>query len=321
MLIRFLVSALAAVLLPLAVQAQDYPNRPIKLLVPWAPGGSTDSLGRILAQKLSEQMGQLWVIENKPGATGTIGHAIVARAAPDGYTFLFASNSTFSIASHLYKDLTYDDVKSFAPVSWAGFNAQILSVHPSVTVKSYAELVALAKAKPGEINFSTAGIGSTSHLATELLMAMAGIRMTHVPYKGGDPSLQAVLAGETKMSFVDISSAVPHANAGKLRTLATSTAKRISVMPDLPTIAESGLPGFESMTAFAMWAPAGTPHAIVDRVAREIDKALASEDVKKVLKVQGVEPVGGTPSALADFQKADSAKWGRIIKERGIKFE
>lgn len=321
MLIRFLVSALAAVLLPLAVQAQDYPNRPIKLLVPWAPGGSTDSLGRILAQKLSEQMGQLWVIENKPGATGTIGHAIVARAAPDGYTFLFASNSTFSIASHLYKDLTYDDVKSFAPVSWAGFNAQILSVHPSVPVKSYAELVALAKAKPGEINFSTAGIGSTSHLATELLMAMAGIRMTHVPYKGGDPSLQAVLAGETKMSFVDISSAVPHANAGKLRTLATSTAKRISVMPDLPTIAESGLPGFESMTAFAMWAPAGTPQAIVDRVAREIDKALASEDVKKVLKVQGVEPVGGTPSALADFQKADSAKWGRIIKERGIKFE
>lgn len=321
MLIRFLVSALAAVLLPLAVQAQDYPNRPIKLLVPWAPGGSTDSLGRILAQKLSEQMGQLWVIENKPGATGTIGHAIVARAAPDGYTFLFASNSTFSIASHLYKDLTYDDVKSFAPVSWAGFNAQILSVHPSVPVKSYAELVALAKAKPGEINFSTAGIGSTSHLATELLMAMAGIRMTHVPYKGGDPSLQAVLAGETKMSFVDISSAAPHANAGKLRTLATSTAKRISVMPDLPTIAESGLPGFESMTAFAMWAPAGTPQAIVDRVAREIDKALASEDVKKVLKVQGVEPVGGTPSALADFQKADSAKWGRIIKERGIKFE
>ncbi len=321
MLIRFLVSALAAVLLPLAVQAQDYPNRPIKLLVPWAPGGSTDSLGRILAQKLSEQMGQLWVIENKPGATGTIGHAIVARAAPDGYTFLFASNSTFSIASHLYKDLTYDDVKSFAPVSWAGFNAQILSVHPSVPVKSYAELVALAKAKPGEINFSTAGIGSTSHLATELLMAMAGIRMTHVPYKGGDPSLQAVLAGEIKMSFVDISSAVPHANAGKLRTLATSTAKRISVMPDLPTIAESGLPGFESMTAFAMWAPAGTPQAIVDRVAREIDKALASEDVKKVLKVQGVEPVGGTPSALADFQKADSAKWGRIIKERGIKFE
>ncbi len=321
MLIRFLVSALATVLLPLAVQAQDYPNRPIKLLVPWAPGGSTDSLGRILAQKLSEQMGQLWVIENKPGATGTIGHAIVARAAPDGYTFLFASNSTFSIASHLYKDLTYDDVKSFAPVSWAGFNAQILSVHPSVPVKSYAELVALAKAKPGEINFSTAGIGSTSHLATELLMAMAGIRMTHVPYKGGDPSLQAVLAGETKMSFVDISSAAPHANAGKLRTLATSTAKRISVMPDLPTIAESGLPGFESMTAFAMWAPAGTPQAIVDRVAREIDKALASEDVKKVLKVQGVEPVGGTPSALADFQKADSAKWGRIIKERGIKFE
>ena len=321
MLIRRLAAVLAAVLLPLAAVAQDYPNRPIKLIVPWAPGGSTDSLSRILAQKLSEQMGQLWVIENKPGATGTIGHAVAARAAPDGYTFLFASNSTFSIASHLDKDLTYDDVKSFAPVSWAGFNAQILSVHPSVPVKSYAELVALAKAKPGDINFSTAGIGSTSHLATELLMAMAGIKMTHVPYKGGDPSLQAVLAGETRMSFVDISSAVPHAAAGKLRPLATSTARRISVMPDLPTIAEAGLTGFESMTAFAMFAPAGTPPAIAERVAREIDKALATDDVKRILKAQGVEPVGGPPADLAAFQKTDSAKWGRIIKERGIKFE
>ncbi len=321
MSLRGLIATLVAGLLSFGAAAQDYPNRPIKLIIPWAPGGSTDSLGRILAQKLSEQMGQLWIIENKPGATGTIGHAVAARATPDGYTFLFASNSTFSIASHLYKDLTYDDVKSFAPVSWAGFNAQILSVHPSVPVKSYAELIAMAKAKPGEINFSTAGIGSTSHLATELLMSMAGIKMTHVPYKGGDPSLQAVLAGETKLSFVDISSAVPHANAGKLRTLATSTARRVSVMPDLPTIAESGLPGFESMTAFAMFAPAGTPAAIAERVAREIDKALASEEVKRILTAQGVEPVGGPPSALADFQKADSAKWARIIKERGIKFE
>lgn len=321
MRLHLLAAALAAILLPFSALAQDYPNRPIKLIVPWAPGGSTDSLGRILAQKLSEQMGQLWVIENKPGATGTIGHAVAARATPDGYTFLFASNSTFSIASHLYKDLAYDDVKSFAPVSWAGFNAQILSVHPSVPVKSYAELVAMAKARPGEINFSTAGIGSTSHLATELFMSMAGIKMTHVPYKGGDPSLQALLAGETRMSFVDISSAVPHASAGKLRPLATSTAKRISVMPDLPTIAEAGLPGFESMTAFAMFAPAGTPAAIAERVAKEIDKALATDDVKRILAVQGVEPVGGPPADLAAFQKTDSAKWGRIIKERGIKFE
>ena len=311
----------ATLALPFGAAAQDYPNKPIKLLIPWAPGGSTDQLGRILTAKLSEQMGQTWIIENKPGATGTIGHAIAARAPADGYNFLFASNSTFSIASHLYKDLSYDDVKSFAPVSWAGFNAQILSVHPGMPVKTYGELVALAKAKPGEINFSTAGVGATSHLATELLMSMAGIKMTHVPYKGGDPSLQALLAGETKMSFVDISSAVPHVNAGKLRALATSTSRRISVMPDLPTIAESGLAGFESVTAFGMWAPAGTPQPIIDRVSREIDKALATEDVKKLLRVQGMEPVGGPPSRLAEFQKTDSAKWGRIIKERGIKFE
>ena len=242
----FVAGALTLAAAPFGARAQDYPNKPIKLLIPWAPGGSTDQLGRILSMKLTEQMGQSWIIENKPGATGTIGHAIAARAPADGYNFLFASNSTFSIASHLYKDLTYDDVKSFAPVAWAGFNAQILCVHPSVPVKSYGELIAMAKAKPGEINFSTAGIGSTSHLATELLMSMADIKMTHVPYKGGDPSLQALLAGETKLSFVDISSAVPHANAGKLRPLATSTPKRISLMPDLPTIAEVGLPGFES---------------------------------------------------------------------------
>jgi len=320
-MIKWLIAVAVGLALSGAAGAQNYPNKPIKLLIPWAPGGSTDSLGRILSVKLTEQLGQSVVIENKPGATGTIGHAIVARAPADGYTLLFASNSTFSIASHLYKDLTYDDVKSFTPVSWAGFNAQILSVHPSMPVKSYAELVAMAKAKPGEINFSTAGVGSTSHLATELLMAMAAIKMTHVPYKGGDPSLQALLAGETKMSFVDISSAVPHAAAGKLRPLATSTARRISVMPDLPTIAESGLSGFESMTAFAMFAPAGTPPAIVERLSREIDKALATEDVKKVLRTQGVEPVGGPPSRLSEFQRADSAKWGNIIKERNIKFE
>ena len=320
-MIKWLIAVAVGLALSGAAGAQNYPNKPIKLLIPWAPGGSTDSLGRILSVKLTEQLGQSVVIENKPGATGTIGHAIVARAPADGYTLLFASNSTFSIASHLYKDLTYDDVKSFTPVSWAGFNAQILSVHPSMPVKSYAELLAMAKAKPGEINFSTAGVGSTSHLATELLMAMAAIKMTHVPYKGGDPSLQALLAGETKMSFVDISSAVPHAAAGKLRPLATSTARRISVMPDLPTIAESGLSGFESMTAFAMFAPAGTPPAIVERLSREIDKALATEDVKKVLRTQGVEPVGGPPSRLSEFQRADSAKWGNIIKERNIKFE
>ena len=320
-LFKALILVLTVLSLPFAATAQEYPSRSIKLIVPWAPGGSTDTIGRVLAQRMAESMGQPWIIENKPGATGTIGHAIAARAAPDGYTLLFASNSTFSIAAHLYKDLPYDNERAFAPVAWAALNAQILSVHPSVPAKTFAELIALAKAKPGELNFSTAGVGSTSHLATELLMSMAGIRMTHVPYKGGDPSLQALLAGETKMSFVDVSSARAHAEAGRLRPLATSTTRRSAVMPALPTIAEAGLPGFESMTSFAMFAPAGTPPEVIARLNREVAKALATAEVKQWMLGQGIEGVGGPPEDLTAHQRADSAKWGRVIKEQGIKFE
>jgi tripartite-type tricarboxylate transporter receptor subunit TctC len=318
---RFLINVLAILLLPLAAAAQDYPSRPIRMIVPWAPGGSTDSIGRVLAQKMAEQMGQPWIIDNKPGATGTIGHAIAARAAPDGYTVLFASNSTFSIAPHLYKDLPYDNERAFAPVSWAALNAQILSVHPSVPAKTFGEFVVLAKAKPGELNFSTAGVGSTSHLATELLMSMAGIQMTHVPYKGGDPSLQALLAGETRMSFVDVSSARTHAEAGRLRPLATSTSRRSAVMTAVPTIAEAGLSGFESMTTFALFAPAGTSPEVIARLNREVAKALATPEVRQWMLGQGIEGVGGPAEDLTAHQRADSAKWGRIIRERAIRFE
>ena len=284
MLKRLILAALALLppLLSFGAAAQDYPNKPIRMIVPWAAGGPTDSIGRVLSQKLAESTGQTWIIENKPGATGTIGHAIAARAAPDGYTVLFASNSTFSIAPHLYKDLPYDNATAFAPVAWAALNAQVLSVHPSLPVKNFAELVALAKAEPGELNFSTAGVGATSHLATELLMSMAGIKLTHVPYKGGDPSLQALLAGETKMSFVDLSIAGAHAAAGRLRPLAVSTTKRAELMPELPTFAESGLPGFESMTTFAMFVPAGTPPEVIARLNREVNKALATRRGEEV---------------------------------------
>ncbi len=319
--LHLLLSVLAALMLPLAAGAQDYPNKPIKMIVPWAAGGPTDSIGRVLTQKMAESMGQTFIIDNKPGATGTIGHAIAARSAPDGYTVLFASNSTFSIAPHLYKDLPYDNATAFAPVVWTALNAQVLSVHPSLPVKTYAEFVALAKAKPGEINFSTAGVGATSHLATELLMSMAGIKLTHVPYKGGDPSLQALLAGETKMSFVDLSIAGAHAAAGRLRPLAVSTTKRAELLPDLPTLAEAGLPGFESMTTFAMFVPAGTPLEVIARLNREVNKALATPEVKKWLLGQGVAGVGGTPEDLARHQATDSTKWGKVIKEQGIKFE
>ena len=314
-------AALAAVFAAFASHAQEYPSKPVRLLIPWAAGGSTDSIGRILAQKLNEYTGQQWIVDNRGGATGTIGHALAAKSAPDGYTILLGTNSTFAIAPHLYKTLQYDNDKSFAPISLVAISPQILSVHPSLPVKSVKDLIALAKARPSQISFSTAGVGATSHMATELLMNMAGIKMTHIPYKGGGPSAQALIGGETALSFVDVITALPQAQAGRLRPIATSTAKRTSLMPQLPTIAESGLPGFESVTSFGMFAPAGTSKDITGRVQRELVKALATPDVKEKLRAQGIDPVGGGPEDLLAHQKQETAKWGKVIREQNIKFE
>ncbi len=310
-----------ASLTPLAIHAQDYPSRPVRLVIPWAAGGSTDSIGRILGQKLTEYTGQQWIIDNRGGATGTIGHAFAAKAAPDGYTLLLGTNSTFAIAPHLYKNLQYDNEKAFAPVSLVAISPQILSAHPSLPVKNVKDLIALARARPGAIPFSTAGVGATSHMATELFMNLAVIKMTHVPYKGGSPSAQALISGETALSFVDVITALPQAQAGRLRPLATSTSKRTPLMPDLPTIAESGLPGFESVTAFGMFAPAGTPRVIIARVNREVARALGTADVKEKLRAQGIDPAGTSPDDLVAYQKQESAKWGKVIREQGIRFE
>jgi tripartite-type tricarboxylate transporter receptor subunit TctC len=220
--------------------AQDYPQKPVRLIIPWAAGGSTDSIGRILAQRLAESTGQQWIVDNRSGATGTIGHALVAKSPPDGYTLLLATNSTFAIAPHFYKALQYDNEKAFSPISLVAISPQILSVHPSLPVRSVRDLIALAKARSGQIPFSSAGVGATSHMATELLMNMAHVKMTHVPYKGGGPSAQGLIAGETAFSFVDVITALPQAEAKRLRPIATSTAKRTQLMPELPTIAESG---------------------------------------------------------------------------------
>jgi tripartite-type tricarboxylate transporter receptor subunit TctC len=301
--------------------AQAYPTKPVRLLIPWAAGGSTDAIGRIVAQKLIEYTGQQWIIDNRPGATGTIGHALIAKAAPDGYTILLGTNSTFAIAPHLYTKLPYDNEKSFAPVALVAISPQILSAHPSLPVRTVKDLIALAKARPSQIQFSTAGVGATSHMATELLMNMAGIKMTHVPYKGGGPSAQALISGETALSFVDVITALPQAHARRLRLIATSTAKRTSLMPELPTIAESGLPGFESITSFGLFAPAGTSKEITGRVQQEIVKALGTSDVKERLRAQGIDPVGGGPEDLVAHQKQEIAKWGKVIREQGIKFE
>lgn len=316
----FRVAALSLLLTGLGL-AQDYPNKAVRVIVPWAAGGSTDSIGRILAAKLTEYTGQQFIIDNRAGATGTIGHALVSKSPPDGYTLLVGTNSTFAIAPHLYKTLQYDNDASFAPVGLLAISPQILSVHPSVPAKNIKELIALAKAKPDALVFSSAGPGSTSHLATELLMNLAGIKMIHVPYKGGGPSAQALLGGETMLSFVDVITALPFAKVGKLRPLAASTAKRSAMMPELPTINESGLKGFESSTSFAAFLPAGAPRDIVTKLNRELVRALAAADVKEKLFNQGIETVGGTPDEFVAYNKIESAKWGKVIREQGIKIE
>lgn len=312
---------LASLLASVAAPAQEYPNKPVRLIIPWAAGGSTDSIGRILNQKLAEYTGQQWVADNRGGATGTIGHALAAKAAPDGYTLLLGTNSTFAIAPHLYKSLQYDNEKAFAPVALVAISPQILSVHPSLPVRSAKELIALARAQPGKIPFSTAGVGATSHMATELFMNLAKVKMQHIPYKGGGPSATALIAGETALSFVDVITALPQAKAGRLRPIATSTARRTPLMPELPTIAESGLPGFESVTSFGMFVPAGTPQEIIARVNREVRRALGAADVREKLRAQGIDPVGGSPEELVEHQKQETAKWGKVIREQGIKFE
>lgn len=301
--------------------AQDYPNKTVRLIIPWAAGGSTDSIGRILGQKLSEYTAQQWIIDNRGGATGTIGHALASKAPADGYTLLLGTNSTFAIAPHLYKSIQYDNDTAFAPISLVAVNPQILTAHTSLPVKSAKELIALAKAQPGQIIFSSAGVGATSHMATELFMNMANIKMTHVPYKGGGPSFQALIGGETALSFVDAITVAPHAKTGRLRALATSTLKRTPLMPEVPTVHESGLPNFESVTSFGMFAPAGTSRDIVAKVNRELGRALAANDVKEKLMAQGVDPVGGAPEVLINHQKQETAKWGKVIREQGIKFE
>ncbi len=306
---------------PATAGAQEYPNKTVRMIIPWAAGGSTDSIGRIVGQKLAEYTGQQWIVDNRGGATGTIGHALASKAPPDGYTLLLGTNSTFAIAPHLYKNIQYDNETAFAPISLVAVNPQILTAHASLPVKSARELIALARAQPGQIIFSSAGVGATSHMATELFMNMAKIKMTHVPYKGGGPSFQALLGGETALSFVDAITVAPHAKAGRVRALATSTLKRTPLMPEVPTVHESGLPNFESVTSFGMFAPAGTSRDILGKVNREVVRAVAAADVKEKLRGQGVDAVGSSPEELVNHQKQETAKWGKVIREQGIKFE
>ncbi|MBR0649170.1 tripartite tricarboxylate transporter substrate binding protein [Roseomonas terrae] len=317
---RSLLAATLAVpaLRPALAQA-PWPTRPVTLVNPWPAGGSSDTMTRIFAHRLSQAFGQNFVVENRTGASGTIGHNYVSQQRPDGYTLLSATNSTYAIAPHLISPLPYDTRTAFTGISLLARTAQAVCVHPSVPVTTIQEFLTYVRARPGEINFSSAGIGASSHLATELLMSAAGLDMMHVPYRGGAPSAQAVLAGETKMSFVDAITALPHRQAGTLKMLAVSTAQRTPLAQDVPTLQEAGVPGFESSTDMALMAPANLPAPIVARLTDAVRTAVNDPAFRQQILSQGAEPVGGTPEEFAVYVVQENEKWGNLIRSRNIR--
>ena len=315
-------AALAAPMIRRAGAQAAYPTRVIKIIVPWPPGGITDVTGRVLAQRLTVELGQTVVVENRPGAAGTIGHAAVAQSEPDGYTLLLATNSTYAMAPHLMEKLPYDGDKAFIGVGLVVRSPQVFCAHPSVPAQDIPSFLAYARARqPDGVVFESAGPGSSSHLATELFMSMANFRMLHVPYRGGGPALQALVAGEVNVGFVDSVVALPMADGGKIRMLGVSTAERLPLAPNVATIAESGVAGFQSSTDVSLLAPAGVPAPIVQRVSAALVAALKSPDVSEPLNKQGAIIVGGSPDQFPAYLAQESAKWREIVKARDIKMQ
>ena len=312
---------LLVALTPLGAGAEDYPTRSVRIINPWVAGGSSDAVTRILAQKLSEELGQQVVVDNRPGATGTLGTGITAKSPADGYTLLLTTNSTYAIAPHLYKNLSYDMGTDFTPISLVGRVTQILCVNPTLPVSDFKSFFAYVRANPDKVAFSTAGYGATSHLATELLMMTGELKMLHVPYKGGAPSVQAVINGETSLTFVDVITALPFVQSGQLRALGAGTLQRATMMPDVPTIDEGGLRGFHSSTDFALYAPAATPKDVVAKLVAATHKALDAADVKERLSNQGIDIVDGGPEVFGSYFKAETDKWGQVIRTRNVRIE
>ena len=300
--------------------AQSYPSKPIRMIVAYPPGGGTDIVGRMIAQKMAENFGQTVVIDNRGGAAGSIGSEIAAHAVPDGYTILMGNVAPNAINVSLYAKLGYDPVKDFEPVSLVASTPNILVVQPSLAVKTVNDLVALAKAKPGTLNYPSAGLGSSSHLAGELLDSIAGVKMVHIPYKGGGPALTDLLGGQVQLMFATMPAAMPHVRSGKLRAVAVTSARRSQAMPELPTIGET-LKGYEASTWYGVLAPARTPKPIVNTLHGEIVKILGVAETRDKLLLQGFEPVGGTPAEFEAYIKSEIAKWGKVIKAAGIKSE
>ena len=303
--------------LPLAAAAQDYPTKPVTIVVPFSAGGTTDILARIVGQGLTTELGQSFVVDNRAGAGGNIGASLAAKAPADGYTLFMGTVGTHAINQALYKKMPFDPVKDFAPLSRVATVPNLLVAHPSQPYKTVKELIAYAKANPGKVTYGSPGSGASPHVSGDLFKSMTGTDLLHVPYKGSAPAMTDLLGGQISIMFDNMPSAIQHVRSGKLRPIAVTTAKRSPELPDVPTIAEAGVPGYEAMSWFGMFAPAATPQPLLDKLNAALVKVLNQPDVKKKIAEQGGDVVAETPAQFAAFIKSETAKWGKVVKDSG----
>jgi len=304
----------------LPVLAQSYPVKPIRLVLPYPPGGGTDVIARPLAQKLTEQLGQQVIVDNRGGAGGNIGMEFVAKSPADGYTLLFALTAQYAVNPSLYPKLPYDPVRDYAPISLLANAPYLLVVHPTLPAKSVAELVALVKARPGQLSYSSSGNGSGAHLAGEMLRSLARVEIVHVPYKGAGPAMPDLIAGQVQLSFITYTAAGPHIKTGRLRALGVTTAKRSPTLPDLPAIGET-VAGYDSAVWYGFAAPAGTPLEIVSKLNAEVLRVLAAPDFRSRITLEAVSPIGSTPEEFGSFMKSEIVRWAKVVKDSGAKVD
>jgi tripartite-type tricarboxylate transporter receptor subunit TctC len=311
---------LVALFITMTASAQTYPNKPIRLVLPYPPGGGTDVIARPLAQKLTENLGQQVIVDNRGGANGNIGMEFAAKSPADGYTLLFALTAQYAINPSLYPKLSYDPLKDYAPISLLANAPYLLVVHPSVPAKSTAELIALMKARPGQLAYSSSGNGSGAHLAGEMLRSLARVQMTHVPYKGAGPAMPDLIAGQVQLSFVTYTAAGPHIKTGRLRALGVTTAKRSPTLPDLPAISET-VAGYDSAVWYGFAAPAGTPAEIVNKLNAEVLRVLAAPDFRSRITLEAVAPIGTSPDEFGSFMKSEIVRWAKVVRDSGAKVD
>jgi tripartite-type tricarboxylate transporter receptor subunit TctC len=310
----------AALVTPLShAQTEAYPSRPVRMIVPFPPGGSTDIMARVVAQKLTEKLGQQVIVDNRGGAGGTIGMNIAAKAPPDGYTLMMSTSITHTVGASLYAKLPYNVLTDFAPITLAASVPLLFVVNPGVPAKSVKELIQLAKAKPGQLNYASPGSGTSGHLAAEMFKSMAGVDIVHVPYKGGGPAVVDLIGGQVQMLILSAVATLPHVKTGKLRALAVTGLARSPKLPDIPTVSESGLPGYEVVLWYGVSAPAKTPASIVNRLNQDIVAIMQSTEMRERLASEAGQPVGNTPEQFEKIIRADVAKWAKIVRESGIK--